>query len=106
MIWIFLSFWSHPSRDPSDSQFPLDLNGDGDVNSQDVDHWLSEFANTKRGDLDLNGRVDFADFLKLSGSYGLLTARHRDGDLTGDEWVDFDDFLILSANFGFDNTKA
>ena len=52
------------------------------------------------GDLDENGEVDFADFLILSGNFGMQTDTHLDGDINCNGEVDFPDFLALSANFG------
>lgn len=52
------------------------------------------------GDLDGNGKVDFGDFLTLSGNFGTKVETRAEGDLTGDCEVDFEDFLMLSGNFG------
>lgn len=49
------------------------------------------------GDINGDGRVDFADFLILSDNFG---SESEDGDLNGDGKVDFADFLLLSDNFG------
>ena len=53
-----------------------------------------------QGDLDGNGMVEFADFLILSGNFGLEVADHTAGDIDCSGTVDFADFLALSANFG------
>lgn len=53
------------------------------------------------GDTDLNGAVDFSDFLVVSGNFGLQeSATARDGDFDGNGSVEFSDFLILANNFG------
>ena len=52
------------------------------------------------GDVNLDGRVGFDDFLILSGNYGETNATRAQGDLDGDGTVGFSDFLQLSANFG------
>lgn len=88
-----------------------DLNGDGLVNASDaalicdragndVDAFLQEIG-VIPGDLDLNGSVEFADFLILSGSFGLVEGSHYGlGDADCENGVDFADFLVLSGNFG------
>ena len=52
------------------------------------------------GDLDGNGKVEFADFLRLSSNFGLDVTHHSTGDIDCNGTVDFADFLILSNNFG------
>ena len=52
------------------------------------------------GDLDGNGKVEFADFLILSGNFGNEVADHTQGDIDCNGSVGFADFLVLSANFG------
>lgn len=61
----------------------------------------SDGGGTQRGDIDLDGDVDFADFFALSANFGATDAVWSDGDLDGDGTVAFADFLILSQNFGF-----
>ena len=51
------------------------------------------------GDANLDGSVDFSDFLLLSTNFG-LTGGWRDGDFDDDGFIQFSDFLILSTNFG------
>lgn len=58
-------------------------------------------ANTQ-GDLDGNGKVEFADFLVLSGNFGKEVADHTAGDIDCNGKVEFADFLTLSGNFGKD----
>jgi len=52
------------------------------------------------GDLNGDGKVDFPDFLILSGNYNQPATSHTEGDINCDGIVDFPDFLALSANFG------
>jgi hypothetical protein len=52
------------------------------------------------GDSDLDGDVDFADFLILAANFGVASAAWQQGDFDGNQMVDFGDFLLLSANFG------
>lgn len=53
-----------------------------------------------RGDVNGDGNVNFADFLKLSANFGKPERSQAEGDLDGNGKVEFADFLILSANFG------
>lgn len=55
-----------------------------------------------QGDLDGNGKVEFADFLVLSGNFGNDVASHTEGDIDCNGKVEFADFLVLSGNFGND----
>ena len=84
-----------------------DCNGDGQISIEDanctadwkLDRFLAEHG-TLPGDTDGLTGVDFADFLTLSGNFGVAEAAYTDGDLNLDGNVGFADFLILSANFG------
>ena len=51
------------------------------------------------GDTNLDGSVEFSDFLQLSDNFG-ESGSWLDGDFDGDGAVAFSDFLGLSANFG------
>jgi hypothetical protein len=53
-----------------------------------------------QGDLDGNGKVEFADFLILSGNFGNAVDDHTQGDIDCNGKVEFADFLVLSGNFG------
>ena len=55
---------------------------------------------TLEGDIDGNGKVEFADFLRLSAAFGSDVAPGTPEDIDGSGTVDFADFLKLSANFG------
>ena len=83
----------------SDGAFELD--GDGEVSNDDADYWIVELAKTRPGDLNLDGKVDFDDFLRLAAKFGKQDAGWSDGDVDGDGDVTFDDFLRLAAEFGF-----
>ena len=76
----------------------FDLNNDDLVNDADRDEWVS-LANTSYGDADLNGTVEFADFLSLSAHFG-QAGGWAQGDFDGNGDVRFADFLLLSSNFG------
>ena len=83
-----------------------DLNEDAELTEADADYLIETLLNTRRGDLDLNGKVEFADFLIFSGNFGgAAEAIWSNGDIDGSGEMDFADFLILSANFGFENSN-
>ena len=79
------------------------MTGDAVVDELDVDHWITVLAQTRRGDANLDGKVDFQDFIALANNFG--REEHwiswQTGDFNGDGRVDFADFLILAKNFGF-----
>lgn len=86
----------------------LDLNADGTVNAEDApficqtDDPISRLTENRGvpGDFDLNGKVEFADFLTLSANFGSVDAHYGLGDADCSSDVAFADFLVLSANFG------
>ncbi len=86
------------TNSPEPSDF-YDLNGDGSVNADDRTFWIEELANVTYGDADMNGEVDFSDFLALSGAFE-TDGGWAGGDFDGSGLTDFDDFLTLSGNFG------
>ena len=77
----------------------FDLSQDGTIDAEDVDVFVQELIGTVRGDTNLDGTVDFADFLALSASF-TQSGGWGDGDFDGDGMVAFADFLTLSRNFG------
>ena len=82
------------------SQFiGFDLSGDGVVDDGDIQLFLEQ-ASALPGDSDLNGAVDFADFLTLSVNFGLDASFWSEGDFDCNFVVEFPDFLLLAANFG------
>lgn len=95
--------------DPTDPNYDLpkyDLNEDGELNTSDANFLVTEILQTRQGDADLNGRVEFEDFLTLSRNYGKATdPSWSEGDFDGDGEVAFVDFLLLSGNFGFDQSE-
>lgn len=56
---------------------------------------------TRPGDTDLDGDVDFRDFLVFSVGFGQANVGWSGGDFNCSGDVTFADFLLLSANFGF-----
>lgn len=79
--------------DASDAPLLCDAIGDGDVSQQLAD------AGYSNGDFDLNGTVEFADFLTLSANFG-RDGHFGQGDANCANGIEFGDFLILSSNFG------
>lgn len=80
----------------------FDLNGDEVVNEADVDYLVESILQTRRGDANLDGSVDFNDFLTLSANFG-TGASWSGGNFDVDTIVDFDDFLTLADNFRFES---
>ena len=91
------------SRTDMSEQF--DLNHDLRIDQHDVDYWIANAVRTRRGDTNLDGRVDFGDFLELAANFGHTEARWSQGDFNGDGVVDFADFLLMAANFGFERAS-
>ena len=52
------------------------------------------------GDANVDGEVNFADFLQFARAFGTQTSSWTAGDFDGNGVTDFADFLILSGNFG------
>lgn len=79
------------------SNTDFDLNMDDQVTGADR-NLLLDIGGISLGDTDLDGSVDFADFLRLSDAYGTGDSWSQ-GDFDGDGVVAFADFLALSVNF-------
>lgn len=77
----------------------FDLNNDTTVSGDDLAFLVKDLLDTRSGDANLDGEVDFGDFLLLSRSFG-QPGTWADGDFNGNGEVDFPDFLILSSNYG------
>jgi len=88
----------------ADSKF--DQNSDGVVDLDDLETLIRVEGNTMFGDTNLDGAVDFTDFLQLSTNFGAADAIWETGDFNCDGEVTFADFLILSSNFGFVSTPT
>lgn len=76
----------------------FDLTEDSVVDEADLQRWLKDFAGTSLGDANVDGLVNFQDFLALSGNFN-SPAGWATGDFNGDFRSDFADFLILTENF-------
>ena len=83
-----------------------DLDGDGDLDVLAFRGWLENRMVVDprpplAGDANLDGKVEFADFLLLSTNFGKQAdAVWSEGDFKGDEIVSFEDFLILATKCG------
>ena len=67
---------------------------------------LLEFAGVLPGDFNLDGAINFRDFLTLSRNFSSEDVTYGGGDTNCDGTVRFSDYLILSANFGQTRTAA
>ena len=83
------------------------MNRDNVTNQDDLDHWLLEAGKMTgqvrpylKGDTDLNGEVEFADFVVLQLHFGERGVDWTSGDSNGDLAVTFQDFVNLANNFG------
>ena len=77
----------------------FDLNEDQLVNEQDRQIWVEDLVGTLFGDADLDGSIQFSDFLALSANFS-QQGGWAEGDFNGSGDIQFADFLVLSANFG------
>lgn len=85
----------------------FDLNNDNVVDLADQNFLVEEILNTRPGDTNLDGDVDFADFLVLTANFGIgsptpESLKWSQADFDADGAIDFADFLLLSAHFGFE----
>lgn len=53
-----------------------------------------------QGDINLDGAVDFFDFLVFSQAFGSSNANHLQADFDNDGEVGFSDFIVLADNYG------
>jgi hypothetical protein len=83
----------------------LDLDADGELTTGDMDSMINDVFESVRGDANLDGAVDLADFTLLRNSFG-DEAGWASGDFTGDGTIDLADFTLLRNHFGFDNTTG
>jgi len=87
--------------------FWYDLSGDQAIDMADTDILIRSFMNTEYGDTDLDGDVDFDDYLALAGNFGSAGPfSYSNGDLDGDDDVDFADYQVLESFYGFNAASA
>ena len=77
----------------------FDIDGNSLVNTDDVAFVVEAVVDSQFGDTNLDGDVDFEDFLTLAAHFGEEGA-WGDGDFDGDGQISFEDFVVLSKNFG------
>ncbi len=83
-----------------------DLDGSGTTDGDDLDYLVRSILGTRPGDTDLDGDVDFTDFVALSENFGRMPTEWADGNFDFDDQVTFADFVVLAENFGFKGTTA
>lgn len=92
------ALYSHVENNIYQQRF--DVNGDGHLDVADIDHWRKEIFGAIEGDANLDGNVDFSDFLILSANFGQHNSSWDRGDFDLNGHTEFSDFLLMSANFG------
>jgi hypothetical protein len=84
----------------------FDMTGDGWVNQADTDRLIRVTLGTEYGDLNLDGKVNFADYQVLEVNFGITgAAGWAKGDFDGDKDVDSADYQILASYFGFGESQ-
>lgn len=78
----------------------INLTGAPIVDEKDLTYLVETLAGTRAGDTDLNGAVEFEDFVALVNGYR-QDGTWGTGDFNCSGHTDFFDFLTLSGNFGF-----
>jgi hypothetical protein len=76
----------------------FDRDGNAVVDQDDVEFLVHAVLKTEFGDCDLDGAVDFADFVTLANHFD-QQGGWAEGDFDGDGVVGFSDFLLLSSHF-------
>ncbi len=71
---------------------------DGNANGTGGDNYVLSFA-YQQGDIDGDGRVNFADLILLARNYGLNPATPAQGDLNYDGQINFLDLIELARNY-------
>lgn len=82
-----------------DPSMKFDITKDKQVDVADINRWATDFAKVSLGDTNLDGVVNFVDFLRFSSNFGAEPAVWSQGNFDGDSKVGFGDFLALQNNF-------
>jgi len=85
------------------SQF--DVNRNGIVDLEDHAYWVSDLKHTWMGDANLDGNVNFADFVALANHFD-GPGGWEQGDFDANGTVQFPDFQILANNYGATSTAV
>lgn len=83
----------------------FDLTGDGAVDQADLFFWVKELKNTWNGDSNLDGEFNSSDFVTAFASAKFeqdIDASWSDGDWTGDGRFDSSDFVAAFTDGGFE----
>ena len=75
-----------------------DLDGDGQVDQDDLTMWIEDIKGTLIGDADLNGVVDGQDYILWNQNKFTATSDWCRGDFNGDGLVDGQDFIAWNGN--------
>ncbi len=79
------------------------MDGDLDVDGEDVRVLVEEILGSWLGDINLDGSVDAADVLLLADAFGSVrggSTYDQRCDLNSDGKVDVSDLLILARHYG------
>jgi len=79
----------------------LDLDGDGQVTSADRDKLIRDILHVEYGDFNLNGVINGGDYTAWADNFGLTDASWADGDANGDGVVDNADYTHWADMVGF-----
>jgi hypothetical protein len=80
----------------------FDIDGSGSVDPADIDWLVTNVLGTRRGDTNLDGRVDRYDLAVLAMNYGRRSGgRWSTADFNGDGRIDLTDIGLLQNHFGF-----
>lgn len=77
----------------------LDVHVDADGNGTPGGNWSLAVTVADAGDANLDGNVDFEDFIVLSTLFGESATGWEEADFDHDGRVTFSDFIILSSNY-------
>jgi autotransporter-associated beta strand protein len=86
------------AADPAHHSVAFANGGDGEVNGLTAGQELITYAYA--GDANLDGKVDFNDFVAISTHFMQPDINWDHGNFNYDGVVDFNDFVVLSTNFG------
>ena len=87
------------------SDLSLDLDGDNVVNTSDLEHWVSQIANTWIGDVDLDGEFSSTDMVSVfqAGRYESAgEATWRQGDWDADGQFGSSDLIMAFQDGGYE----
>ena len=77
----------------------FNIAGDAEVDAVDRLFWVENLKGTFLGDANLDGKVDFFDFIDLANGFN-KPGGWAQGDFNGNQMVDFLDFIDQASNFG------